>query len=125
MNTFLNNAARSVIFILFTAGLLCVLSFIISYGFELLLSEYLDVRPPGFLESAGIVAFVYVIFFGINFGNKKCTDKMAASGSKNKIVQRNTVESTGSSCAEELSSRQKRELCDILAKSCGFESPEK
>lgn len=63
---------RSLFFIAFVGGLLFCISYTFSYIANHYLYDELGLEEPvSILELAGLVAFVYVIFFGIKFGFRK------------------------------------------------------
>ena len=69
-----SKTARSIIYIFFISGLLTSTSLIIMILWNLTLSHLIQWGHMTFLESVGIVSFVYVIYFGIKFGENSVND---------------------------------------------------
>lgn len=67
-NFFNSGIARSVFFIVFTGGLLLFASIVFANVCNIAILNSLELPCLNYLESAGILAFVYVVAFGVKFG---------------------------------------------------------
>ena len=68
---FNSGIARSVFFIVFTGGLLLFSSIVFANICNLTILDRYEIPCLNYLESAGIIAFLYVFVFGIRFGISK------------------------------------------------------
>lgn len=70
--------ARSVFFIIFTGGLLLFSSIVFANLCNITFLERFHLPCLNYLESAGIMAFVYIIGFGVKYGfsNKTLTNSL-------------------------------------------------
>ena len=113
---FNSGIARSVFFIGFTGGLLLFSSIVFANVCNITLLNSFELPCLNYLESAGILAFVYVIVFGIKFGFSK-TDltntlmsKFQNSDKSVKIVEN----------LKKMSAEEKLILKQELADCCGM-----
>lgn len=74
--TTLEKIARSIFFIIFIGGLFLFLSYATQNLCNLVIFETLHLPCINTLEGAGIVAFIYIIIYGINFGIKTIKHEM-------------------------------------------------
>ncbi len=68
------NKARSIFYIITISGLLSLTSFVILLIWNNSIIGVIEASEISFLEAVGIVAFVYVIYFGIQYGSNNCKD---------------------------------------------------
>ena len=89
------------------------------------LSFHLNMEEISFLEAVGVVAFVYVIYFGIKFGESKCNN-----GSKKDIMTEEPATADKMSYADEMIAKdllknvpeaEREDLKDFIARCCGFQ----
>jgi hypothetical protein len=66
------NKARSIFYIITISGLLSLTSFVILLIWNNSIIQIIEISEISFLEAVGIVAFVYVIYFGIQYGTENC-----------------------------------------------------
>ena len=66
---FIAKIARSIFFIFFIGGLFLLLSMLLESLCNNFIFKKFHVPCINTMEAAGIVAFVYIIFFGIKFGS--------------------------------------------------------
>lgn len=114
---FINSAiARSVFFIIFTGGLLLFSSIVFANVCNIAFLKTLGLPCLNYLESAGIIAFIYVIGFGIKFGlgKKSLTNslvtKLQNSANPDKLVDN----------LKKMSEKEKEILKQQLADCCGI-----
>ncbi|GAB5465280.1 MAG: hypothetical protein Kapaf2KO_07160 [Candidatus Kapaibacteriales bacterium] len=118
-----NKLARSLFFIVFVGGLLFMASFIISYIFNHYLSfKYFNGARFTILEIAGIIAFVYVLAFGIRFGFKSSQPVINRFSNQNRNEEEedcHEIENKLKSNIDMLSANEKEQLKRKLAEICG------
>lgn len=68
--------ARSIFFILFIGGLFLFLSFALENICNRMIFDTFQIPCINTLEAAGIVAFIYIIVYGILFGIKSMKNEM-------------------------------------------------
>ncbi len=113
---FNSGIARSVFFIIFTGGLLLFSSIVFANVCNIAILESLELPCLNYLESAGILAFVYVIGFGIKFGlgKKSLTNslvtKLQKTANTDKLVDN----------LKKMSENEKELLKQQLADCCGI-----
>lgn len=119
---FNNIAARSIFYILFVGGLLALSSFILMISWNSGITNLFNAEPISFLESIGILALVYVIYFGIQFG-KSSTDVNLSyfSKSKSHITDINS-DIISSETLNKLKNSEKEELRDLVNRCCGYKN---
>ncbi len=117
--------ARSIFYIIIISGLLSLTSIVIMLVWNNSLSLHLDMEEISFLEAVGLVAFVYVIYFGIRFGQAK-----RHYDSKEDDLSGNTFTSDKMSYADEIIAKdllkkvpdaERDVLKDFIARCCGFQ----
>jgi hypothetical protein len=125
MSTGTIHKARSIFYIIIISGLLSLTSFVIMLVWNNSLSFHLDMEEISFLEAVGLVAFVYVVYFGIKFGEAKCNND-----SKEVNLSDTTDISDKMSYADEMIAKdllknvpenEREDLKDFIARCCGFQ----
>lgn len=120
------NKARSIIYIFIISGLLSLTSIVILLVWNNTISPKLEIAELTFLEAVGIVAFVYVIYFGINFGSAECQDD-----TKDVIMADKKMANDKMSYADELIQNdllknvpesERQDLKEFIARCCGIKS---
>ncbi len=93
--------ARSTVFIVFVGGLFSLISYIICHcsGSSLLAS--LNIPCINFLESAGIMSFAYIIFFGAKYGFSHSDTKKISDKSRGAILSDSCVHNVNRMSATE------------------------
>lgn len=119
----LNNiAARSIFYIVFVGGLLSLSAFILMISWNSGITNLFDANPISFLESIGILALVYVIYFGIQFG-KSCSNVNLSSFTKTKCQHSdNNSEILSSEMLNKLNNNEKEELREFVNRCCGYKN---
>ena len=103
-----SKTARSIFFIVFVGGLLTLGAVLMEFLWNSLLTNIIPFKPFTFLESVGILSFLYVIYFGIRFGKKKCKyDKSSEYTSK---LHKNNDEMTDMFSQDFINSLSDKEL---------------
>lgn len=74
--TTIEKIARSIFFILFIGGLFLFLSFTLKNICNLVIFKTFHIPCINTLEAGGIVSFIYIIVYGINFGIKTIKSEM-------------------------------------------------
>lgn len=119
---FNNIAARSIFYILFVGGLLALSSFILMISWNSGITNLFNAEPISFLESIGILALVYVIYFGIQFG-KSSTDVNLSYFSKSKShISDINSDIISSETLNKLKNSEKEELRDLVNRCCGYKN---
>ena len=133
MNNKIGRKARSVFYIIFISGLLSLTSWIVEILWDLSLYKFFNLSQISFLESVGIVSFVYIIYFGIKFGEaswqndmktekmserESKTDKMSDNNSGNK--KRNDANPINPEILRKLPEEDRQELKNLVSKCCGM-----
>lgn len=116
---FNSGIARAVFFIGFTGGLLLFSSIVFANVCNLTVLERYELPCLNYLESAGIMAFVYIIGFGVKFGitNKDLTNSLMSKFQKSdKNVQSEKIISN----LKQMSHEEKEILKEQLATCCGM-----
>jgi hypothetical protein len=112
-----SKAARTIIYIFFVGGLLNLsagaLWFLWNYG----LTGLIEIGEVSFLESVGLISFIYVFYFGYKFGEKK--DAEAAAAKCNLAEQMNNSHSIH--VVRQMSQQDKNELKNAIARCCGLD----
>jgi hypothetical protein len=123
--------ARSVFYIIFISGLLSLTSFIVGLVWNYSFTAHLNFSEITFLESVGIVSFVYIIYFGIKFGEASwLNDTHSANKSDSNIQHDIMTEKHNSTTRNEkcinrdsfsrLPDDEKKELQELVSKCCGI-----
>lgn len=126
LNLLKNNVSKSLLYILFFAGILKLSGMALTWFWNSYLVQNLDVEHVTFLESVGMIAFFYLVFSGVKFGFNTITAQFsntdnhtsAASKCQNcELMQQSRYKST---YANKLSADEKERLKQAIAKCCGF-----
>jgi hypothetical protein len=116
---FNSGIARAVFFIGFTGGLLLFSSIVFANICNLTFIAKLQLPCLNYLESAGIMAFVYIVGFGVKFGitNKDLTNSLMSKFQKSdKNVKTESIVNNLS----KMSSEEREILKQQLASCCGM-----
>lgn len=125
-----NKKARSIFYIVLISGLLSLTSFVIEFVWNHTFIKLFGVPPITFLESVGIVAFVYVIYFGIKFGEDCQDDEITEENETKRHATDNFTYTTASSSRlnpeiiNSLPQTEKQEILQFVSKCCGIPSAE-
>lgn len=118
------HTARSLFYIIIISGLLSLTSFVIFLIWNNSISKEFDMAEISFLEAVGIVAFVYVIYFGLHFGREKCQDDTVED---NMSEQKNvtdkmsyTDDGEALDLMENIPDSERKNLKDFISRCCGF-----
>jgi hypothetical protein len=115
-----NKAARSVFYIIFISGLLSLTSTAIMLIWNSTIIKLLELASITFLEAVGIVSFVYVVYFGIKFGEQTLVDKMSEEKLPYSHAHDKTSCGVDPSMLNRLSPVDKQEMIELLGKCCGY-----
>ncbi len=124
MNFFKNIAVRAILYIVIFAALLKLSGMTVVWFWNKFLLKLGNFEPITFLESVGIVTFVYLVFAGIRFGfasynerplNIRTPGSMPECQECAKIAQQNGIATLRS-----LSKEEKERLKEAIAKCCGI-----
>ena len=125
-----NKKARSIFYIILISGLLSLTSIIIEFVWNHTFIKLFGFERITFLESVGIVAFVYVIYFGIKFGADTETEQEMMHDDDNSELNDNLAfqNATRSNLKPEiiksLPNDDKKEMLNFVSRCCGMPSPE-
>lgn len=129
MNLQKNNALRAIIYIFLFAGTLKLIALAFQWGWNNLLRERYGLEYLTFLESVGILAFIYLIYAGIKFGfeNIGINDNNKPGLMKECLSCQLKPEGTPSnqSAKNKLSAEEKELLSQYIAKCCGMKHESK
>jgi arginine exporter protein ArgO len=120
----ITNKARSILYILIISGLLSSTAIIIMLVWNETLIHKLETSSISFLESVGIVSFVYIIYYGIRFGQESCqnsteTAKTTADAQSSDNLTDSQVH-TYSELLKQVPDDDKKRLKMFLSKCCGM-----
>jgi hypothetical protein len=126
LNLLKNNVSKSLLYILFFAGILKLSGMLLTWFWNDYLVDNFNVEQITFLESVGMIAFFYLVYSGVKFGfntltaNLSVDDKMSPGNMPqcqncDKISTSNNVNSLKNLTADE-----KEKLKEAIAKCCGF-----
>ncbi len=126
MKSLKNSAIKSLIYILIFAGLLKLSSLILTWVWNKYIVHYYGVEPITFLESTGMIAFMYLIYAGVKFGFDSLST-LSIFPSKDKFSKDSHIELTSKNDFEEsfklqckfMNKEEKEKLKETLAKYCG------
>lgn len=117
--------ARSLLYIIYSGGLLTFCAIILEHLCENNCWGFFKVPDLNFLESAGLLAFAYIILFGIiHIVNPKLfTTKRQVTNSQEAVKMSKSEEkqTNFSSALSSLKPQDKNKLRQIIAKKYGFE----
>jgi hypothetical protein len=122
--------ARSIFYIVLISGLLSLTSFVIEFIWNNTFIKLLGVPQITFLESVGIVAFVYVIYFGIKFGQDCQDDEVIEENETKRHTTDNFTYSPSpksklnSEIINNLPQTEKQEILEFVSRCCGIPSAE-
>lgn len=132
MKTLKYSAVKSLLYILIFAGLLKVSGILLEWIWNDYLVISYGLEPITFLEAAGILAFLYLVYAGVKFGFDNLTTLNNFS-SFNLFSQKNTIKTDSDECVEcnkyeksfimrskFMSEDEKERLREALAKCCGM-----
>lgn len=118
------HTARSLFYIIIISGLLSLTSFVIYLIWNNSVVKEFEMAEISFLEAVGIVAFVYVIYFGFHFGREKCQDDTVED---NMSEQKNVTDkmsykdtSNALDLVENIPDSERKNLKDFISRCCGF-----
>ncbi|GEM_PF-2141071 len=118
------HTARSLFYIIIISGLLSLTSFVIYLIWNNSVVKEFEMAEISFLEAVGIVAFVYVIYFGLHFGRGKCQDDTVEDNmSGQKIVtDKMSYKDTSNvlDLMENIPDSERKNLKDFISRCCGF-----
>lgn len=112
-------AARTTFFIVFVGGLFLFSAMSFENLCNRVIFNYFHVPCISTLEAAGMIAFAYIIYFGVKFGLKKRPDTLTEEDLSKSHISDNLSET----CKENLknmSEHEKTELQKKLQNSLGF-----
>lgn len=119
---FNNIAARSIFYIVFVGGLLSLSAIVLMISWNTGITNLFDTNPITFLESIGILALVYVIYFGIQFGKSSANVNLSSfTKSKSQTSDINT-EVLNSETLNKLNNSEKEELREFVNRCCGYKN---
>ncbi len=117
---FNNIAARSIFYIVFVGGLLSLSAVILMISWNTGITNLLDANPITFLESIGILALIYVIYFGIQFGKSSADVNLSYfSKTKSQSTDINSDIITAETL-NKLKNSEKEELRELVNRCCGY-----
>ncbi len=117
---FNSGIARSVFFIIFTGGLLLFSSIVFTNICNITFLERFNLPCLNYLESAGIMAFVYIFGFGIRYGITK-KDLTNSLMPKFQNTDRNVKSEKIFSNIKQMSPEEREILKQQLANCCGVQ----
>ena len=118
------HTARSLFYIIIISGLLSLTSFVILLIWNNSIAKEFELVEISFLEAVGIVAFVYVIYFGIHFGKGKCQDDAVEDNlsvenkESDKMSYVNEIQALD--LLKNVPESERKNLKDFIARCCGF-----
>lgn len=128
LNLLKNNVSKSLLYILFFAGILKLSGMAFTWFWNSYLVYSFGVEHVTFLESVGMLAFFYLVYSGLKFGFNNIASQFSGkdnslSHSDSKcescdLMQQNRRKS---SYASNLSADEKEKLKQAIAKCCGFQ----
>lgn len=128
LNLLKNNVSKSLLYILFFAGILKLAGMLLTWFWNSYLVYSLDLEHITFLESVGMIAFFYLVYSGIKFGFNTITNQFSGNDKKQKesspicqsceLMQKNKYQSQ---FTNRLSPDEKEKLKQAIAKCCGFQ----
>jgi len=121
-NFFKSKTARSIFYIIFVSGLLSLTSFTM-----MVIWDYFTLSNPGihqitFLEAVGICAFVYVIYFGVKFGEHRqnvADFEESRSNSHNPVKKSQTI---NPEILNKIPESQKQEMLHFISRCSGIQN---
>lgn len=122
-----NNVSKSLLYILFFAGLLKLGGMIITWFWNNYMVYSFDLEYITFLESVGMIAFFYLVFSGVKFGFNTLANQINSKqpSSPGNLPQCKTCDayqrSNGTQFVNKLSADEKEKLKQAIAKCCGFQ----
>jgi hypothetical protein len=121
-NLFNNTAARSIFYIVFVGGLLSLSAIILMISWNSGIVNLFDVNPLTFLEAIGILALIYVIYFGIQFGKSSADVNLSYfSKTKSQAPDINS-EVLSTETLNKLNNSEKEELREFVNRCCGYKN---
>lgn len=129
MTTGIKNKARSIMYILIIGGLLSSTAVIIMLVWNKTLSGYFQSVQISFLESVGLVSFVYVIYYGIKFGHESCQNDVktdiAAERKSSSDKMTEFPSKISSDLLKKIPDENKKEFKEFISKCCGMSHNDK
>ena len=121
-NFFKNKTARSVFYIIFVSGLLSLTSFSL-----MIIWDYFTINNPrihqiSFLEAVGICAFVYVIYFGVKFGEHRQNVADYEEYRSNGQPPVKKSQPINPEIINKIPESQKQEMLHFISRCCGMEN---
>ncbi len=122
--------ARSIFYIVLISGLLSLTSFVIEFIWNHTFIKLFGVPTISFLESVGIVAFVYVVYFGIKFGEDCQNDEdnevyeSKRHTNDNFTYSSSKTSTLNSEIINKLPQTEKKEILHFVSRCCGMPTPD-
>lgn len=113
-------AARTIFYIIFVSGLLSLTSTAIMLIWNNTITKLLELASITFLEAVGIVSFVYVIYFGIKFGDSAKNDILAEESLQESHNCDKRAASIPGPVLNKLDPQEKKQMIDLLNRCCGY-----
>lgn len=120
LQIFNSKTARATFYMLFVGGLFALLSASLAYIWEAVIILYFDLPAISFLEAGGIIAFFYIVAFGIRFGLKKNAANMSDVDLSDSPCHNIQYTQSAPECLNHLSESEREHLSQVLAKCCGI-----
>jgi len=117
---FNSKAARSIFYIIFVSGLFFLISISCEFFCNQIMAKCFDLPEITLLESAGVFAFVYIVYHGIKFGTNKISNSPKDS-MPNMQDNANMAANETLKTIQNLTQEQKEQLKSELAKKCGIQ----
>lgn len=126
LNLLKNNVLKSLLYILFFAGILKLSGMLLTWFWNSYLVYTFDVQHITFLESVGMLAFFYLVYSGVKFGfvtiigQKNTTDNLSSKNMPQcQQCEKNALNNTH--YVNNLTLDEKEKLKAAIAKCCGFQ----
>ncbi|MBX3044103.1 MAG: hypothetical protein KIT33_04490 [Candidatus Kapabacteria bacterium] len=128
LNLIKNNVSKSLLYILFFAGILKLSGMLLTWFWNDYLVYAFDLYSITFLESVGMLAFFYLVYSGIKFGFNSISIQLSENniGTKpGKLPQCSSCEALQHhkdiAYINKLTEDEKERLKQAIAKCCGFQ----
>lgn len=121
-----NNVLKSILYIIFFAGFLKLSGMLLTWIWNSYLTTALNLEDITFLESVGIIAFLYLVYSGIKFGFISLTDKnymhdkTSADNQFNAKNYETFLHNNIANNLNKMSKSEKEKLKETIAECCGF-----